>query len=152
MEVSGQLQAPAALPPGKEPPVPFGEEAGWAPEPVWTQWWREKFPAPAGNWAPVIRSSSPLPVAVPTELQAYVILFRPIVQHLGLQIWWWWENLRFYPTSLTHSESAETEGTKSDCHITTHNDRLNLLQLQAINIFGLISILSYDHLWSTWAN
>jgi hypothetical protein len=26
-----------ALPPGKGPPVPIGEEAGWAPEPVWTQ-------------------------------------------------------------------------------------------------------------------
>jgi hypothetical protein len=26
-----------ALPPGKGPRVPIGEEAGWAPEPVWTQ-------------------------------------------------------------------------------------------------------------------
>jgi hypothetical protein len=33
MEVSGQLQAPAALLPGKGPPVPIGQEAGWAPEP-----------------------------------------------------------------------------------------------------------------------
>jgi hypothetical protein len=29
LEVSGQLQAPAALPPGKEPPVPIGYEVGW---------------------------------------------------------------------------------------------------------------------------
>jgi hypothetical protein len=29
LEVSGQLHAPAALPPGKEPPVPIGKEAGW---------------------------------------------------------------------------------------------------------------------------
>jgi hypothetical protein len=28
MEVSGQLHAPPALPPGEEPPVPTGEEAG----------------------------------------------------------------------------------------------------------------------------
>jgi hypothetical protein len=28
MEVSGQLHAPAALPPGKEPLVPIGQEAG----------------------------------------------------------------------------------------------------------------------------
>jgi hypothetical protein len=28
--MSGQLQAPAALPLGKEPLVPIGEEAGWA--------------------------------------------------------------------------------------------------------------------------
>jgi len=30
--VSGQLHDAAALPPGKEPPVPTGQEAGWAPE------------------------------------------------------------------------------------------------------------------------
>jgi len=30
MEVSGQLHAPAALLPEKEPPVPTGWEAGWA--------------------------------------------------------------------------------------------------------------------------
>jgi hypothetical protein len=42
MEVSGQFHAPATLPPGKEPPVTIGYEAGWAPEPVWTLWRREK--------------------------------------------------------------------------------------------------------------
>jgi hypothetical protein len=36
--VSGQLHAPAALPPGKEPPVPIGSEVGWTPEPVWMIW------------------------------------------------------------------------------------------------------------------
>jgi hypothetical protein len=46
MEVSGQLHAPAALSSGKGAMVPIGQEAGWAPEPVWTRWWREKFPAP----------------------------------------------------------------------------------------------------------
>jgi len=35
MEVSGQLQLPAALPPGEEPLEPNGKEARWAPEPVW---------------------------------------------------------------------------------------------------------------------
>jgi hypothetical protein len=49
MEVSGHLHAPASLPPRKEPLVPIGKEAGWAPEPFWTRWWREKFPALAGN-------------------------------------------------------------------------------------------------------
>jgi hypothetical protein len=32
MEVSGQLHAPTALSPGKEPPVPIGKEAGWTSE------------------------------------------------------------------------------------------------------------------------
>jgi hypothetical protein len=39
--VSGQLHAPAPLPPGKEPPVPIGQEGGWTPEPIWTTWRRE---------------------------------------------------------------------------------------------------------------
>jgi hypothetical protein len=38
MGVSGRRHAPAALlPPGKGPPVAILQEAGWAPEPVWTQ-------------------------------------------------------------------------------------------------------------------
>jgi hypothetical protein len=36
MEVSGHFYVPAAVHPGKEPPVPIGEETGWTPEPVWT--------------------------------------------------------------------------------------------------------------------
>jgi hypothetical protein len=36
-----------ALPPGKGPPVAIVLEAGWAPEPVWTQRLEEKsFPLP----------------------------------------------------------------------------------------------------------
>jgi hypothetical protein len=36
LKVIGQFHVPAAFPLGKEPPVPFGQEVGWAPEPVWT--------------------------------------------------------------------------------------------------------------------
>jgi hypothetical protein len=46
---------PAALPPRKEPLVTNGQEVEWAPEPVWTRWWREKFPAPAGARTPIIQ-------------------------------------------------------------------------------------------------
>jgi hypothetical protein len=50
MGVSGQHHAPAALlPPGKGPPVPIIQEAGWAPGPVWTQRLEEKSFAPAGD-------------------------------------------------------------------------------------------------------
>jgi hypothetical protein len=35
-----------ALPPGKGPPVPIVQEAGWAPEPVWTQEVRGKILCP----------------------------------------------------------------------------------------------------------
>jgi hypothetical protein len=37
-----------ALPPGKGPPVPIGQEAGWASEPVWTQRLEKKSFASAG--------------------------------------------------------------------------------------------------------
>jgi hypothetical protein len=48
--VSGQCHVPAVLyPPGKGPPVPIGQEAGWAPEPVWTQRLQEKSFASAGD-------------------------------------------------------------------------------------------------------
>jgi hypothetical protein len=35
------------LAPGKGPPVPIVQEAGWAPEPVWTQRLEEKSFVPA---------------------------------------------------------------------------------------------------------
>jgi len=46
MEASGQLHAPAALPPGKEPPVPIRQEVERIQEPTFTWLWREKIPAP----------------------------------------------------------------------------------------------------------
>jgi hypothetical protein len=45
-----------ALPPGKEPPVPIGQEAGWAAEAVWTQRLEEKSSAPVGDRTPVVQS------------------------------------------------------------------------------------------------
>jgi hypothetical protein len=41
-----------ALPPGKEPPVPIVQEAGWAPEAVWTQRLEEKSSASVGDRTP----------------------------------------------------------------------------------------------------
>jgi hypothetical protein len=48
-----------ALPPGKGPQLPIGQEAGWAPEPDWTQRIKEKSFAPAGDRTPIAQSSSP---------------------------------------------------------------------------------------------
>jgi hypothetical protein len=51
MGVSGHQSRPGrALPPGKGPTVPIVQEAGWAPEPVWTQ--GEKSSAPVGDRTP----------------------------------------------------------------------------------------------------
>jgi hypothetical protein len=41
--MSGQHHAPAALPPGKQPPITIEEEAEWAPESVWLLSRIEKF-------------------------------------------------------------------------------------------------------------
>jgi hypothetical protein len=44
-----------ALPPGKGPPVPIGQEAGWASEPVWTQRLKEKSSAPIGDRITIVQ-------------------------------------------------------------------------------------------------
>jgi hypothetical protein len=44
-----------ALPPGKGPPVPTVHEAGWAPEPVWTQGLEEKSSALVGGRNPIVQ-------------------------------------------------------------------------------------------------
>jgi hypothetical protein len=50
---------PSALyPRRKDTLVPIVHEAGWAPEPVWTQRLEEKFFASAGDRTPIARSSS----------------------------------------------------------------------------------------------
>jgi hypothetical protein len=57
MAVSGQHHAPAALyPQGKDLPLPIGQEAGWAPEPVWKQRLEEKSFVSVGDRTPVVQS------------------------------------------------------------------------------------------------
>jgi hypothetical protein len=46
-----------ALPPGKEPPVPTVQEAGWAPEAVWTQMVEKKSSASVGDRTPAVLSA-----------------------------------------------------------------------------------------------
>jgi hypothetical protein len=48
-----------ALPPGKGPLIPIAQEAGWAPEPVWTQRLEGKSLAFAGDRTSIVGSSSP---------------------------------------------------------------------------------------------
>jgi hypothetical protein len=76
MGVSGQRHAPSrrALPSGKGPPVPIEQEAGWAPEPIWTQGLEEKSSAPVGDRTtivePVVRHYTNWAAAAPIKLVA----------------------------------------------------------------------------------
>jgi hypothetical protein len=56
MGVSGQNHAPVALYPRGKDPLPIGQEAGWVPEPVWTQRLEEKSSASVGDRIPVVQS------------------------------------------------------------------------------------------------
>jgi hypothetical protein len=53
MELSGQLHAPVALPPGKQPPVRTESEVG--SEPVWTLWSGQKSLSASGNRTPAVQ-------------------------------------------------------------------------------------------------
>jgi hypothetical protein len=53
MGVSGQRHAPATLYPPERTPVPIVQEAGWAPEPVWTQRLEEKILSPLPGIEPL---------------------------------------------------------------------------------------------------
>jgi hypothetical protein len=65
MEVSDQLHAPAALPPGRERPARMGYVAGWAPELARKRRRGEKFPASTGTRTSDHPARSP---ALTTEL------------------------------------------------------------------------------------
>jgi hypothetical protein len=58
MEVSGQLHAPAALPPEKEPLEHIWQEAGWAPETLKTV--KRKIPSPRRESNPRIPIVQPV--------------------------------------------------------------------------------------------
>jgi hypothetical protein len=73
------------IPPEKEPPVPVGWEARWAPEPVRSLWRREKWLNPARNRNPIPRCPVRSPAAVPTELQLPVQVLR-VFRSPALQI------------------------------------------------------------------
>jgi hypothetical protein len=66
MGVSGQHHAPA--------PVPIVQEAGWAPEPVWTQRLEEKSFSSPRDRTPIARSSSPQSDTILPELPGSLCL------------------------------------------------------------------------------
>jgi hypothetical protein len=67
LEVSGQLHAPAALPPGKSPRYPLYRRLG-GPQSRSGQHEEEKILDPTGTRTSTSQSSSPQPVAIPIAL------------------------------------------------------------------------------------
>jgi hypothetical protein len=57
-------RAGRALPPGRGPPVPIVQEAGWASELIWTRRLEGKSFASAGERISIAQSPSPQPVTV----------------------------------------------------------------------------------------
>jgi hypothetical protein len=55
----GEWSALQRFTPGKGPPVPIVQEAGWAPEPIWTQMLGEKSFASAGDRTLLAQAPSP---------------------------------------------------------------------------------------------
>jgi hypothetical protein len=49
---------------GERSPATHCIEVLWAPEPVWTRWWREKFSAPGGDRTPVAQPTAYVPGSV----------------------------------------------------------------------------------------
>jgi hypothetical protein len=75
MEMSGQLHASAALPLWKYPLLRIGEEAGCAPDSVWTLWTKEFFvPAESRDRAvqPVTRRYTDWSIAIPDNINTEI--------------------------------------------------------------------------------
>jgi len=82
MRFIGHFHAPAALPPGKELPVPAEFEA----ERAWTFWRIEKSLAPAGIWTSGLPACNPITTL--TELSRLPILVRyTLLEKCDRQAW-----------------------------------------------------------------
>jgi hypothetical protein len=103
---------PSRFTPGIESPVPIGEEAGQAPEPVWTLWRRGKYLQLLGIEP---RTSSLQPVSIPTALafpNEYIFLKIYFEIHGGK---WSRAILKPYPTSIFPEELENQEELPSIC-------------------------------------
>jgi hypothetical protein len=69
-----------ALTPGKGPTVPIVQEAGWTPEPVWTQKIEERSFAPPWDRTLFARSSSPQSDTILPELNRFLTtIIKPVI-------------------------------------------------------------------------
>jgi hypothetical protein len=86
-----------ALPLGKGPPVPIVQEAGWAPEPVWTQRLEEKSFAPAGDrtqfiknaWQGYLKWKSHSFILITARARARTHTYFPNIKSIAEATWMW---------------------------------------------------------------
>jgi hypothetical protein len=84
-----------ALAPEKGPPVPFGQEAGWTPEPVWTQRLEEKQScAPTVDRTSITRLSSLWSDTILTELPR--LLYKVYHNFKGHKFMWGPQDLKIF--------------------------------------------------------
>jgi hypothetical protein len=69
--------------PRERAPGSIRQEAGWAPEPFWTRWWKEKFPAPAGIRNPVHQDCTPAiyhwAILAPIKISKHTLLVLYVI-------------------------------------------------------------------------
>jgi hypothetical protein len=84
-----------ALPPGKGPTAPIVQEAGWAPEPVWTQRLEEKSSASVGDRTPIVQSvvshytdwDTAAPIPVQNGAKYFLTFFRSFSHHKRVSLY-----------------------------------------------------------------
>jgi hypothetical protein len=76
---------------GNSPSVPIGQEAGWAPEPVWTMWRRENFcPHRDSNFHPsVVQPVASLYTDWATEDYEHFFYYLSRISLLQNSLTWW---------------------------------------------------------------
>jgi hypothetical protein len=82
-----------ALPPGKGPPVPIVQEAGWAPEPVWTQRLEEKSGIEPRSPGRPARSQTLYWLSIPIWNVAsfwHLMIMNLLLKLFSVEWWIWW--------------------------------------------------------------
>jgi hypothetical protein len=93
LDVSAQLHAPVALSPGKEPPVPTEQEAGWATELVPRLWRGEQSLTLAGNRTSAIqrvgRRYTDRAIPAPIHMLLFILMSHTCQLHFLLFLNTW---------------------------------------------------------------
>jgi hypothetical protein len=127
MEVSGQLHAPAALPPVKEPLLPIGQEAGWTPEPFCTRWWRKNSEPPPEFEPPIIQ---PVAQCYVSELFLFLTTFISIPNSVRI----------IYNTSIFTESQDFSKSLNNWCSLSFYSNLFSSIW-RTENIWSIVDLL-----------